>query len=106
VGRSIPSFRQLIEIERLNWSGFKKVLPTKNDKEAFNIIFENTTLYSQYLSNANRPIPIEPIVMGTLFHNYKSLLKLYKDEDNITEDYIEQILVKIERGIFLISLLY
>ena len=24
MGRSIPSFRQLIEIERLNWSEFKK----------------------------------------------------------------------------------
>jgi hypothetical protein len=63
MGLSIPSFRQLIEIERLNWSEFKKGLPTKNDKEAFNIIFENAILYTQYLSNANRPIPVEPIMM-------------------------------------------
>jgi hypothetical protein len=63
MGRSIPSFRQLIEKERSNWTEFKKELPTKNDKEAFNTIFENAKLYSQYLSNANRPIPIEPIMM-------------------------------------------
>ena len=74
MGRSIPSFRHLIEIERLNWSEFKKALSTKNEKEAFNTIFENAKLYTQYLSNANRPIPIEPIMMGDLFHNYKTLL--------------------------------
>ena len=72
MGRSIPSFRHLIEIERSNWSDFKKELSTKKEKVAFDIIFENARLYTQYLSNANRPIPIEPIMMGALFHNYKT----------------------------------
>ena len=76
MGRSIPSFRQLIDIERLNWSEFKKELPSKRDKQAFDTIFENAILYTQYLSNANRPVPIEPIMMGALFHNYKTLLML------------------------------
>ena len=97
MGRSIPSFRHLIEIERVNWSEFKKELPSKNEKEAFNTIFENAKLYTQYLSNANRPIPIEPIMMGALFHNYKTLLKLCKEEDNVTEDSIKQKLVVLER---------
>jgi hypothetical protein len=92
MGRSIPSFRHLIEIERANWSEFKKELSTKKEKEAFNTIFENAKLYTQYLSNANRPIPIEPIMMGGLFHNYKTLLKLCK-EDNVTEESINQKLV-------------
>jgi hypothetical protein len=96
MGRGIPSFRQLIEIERGNWSEFKKGLPANNDKEAFNIIFENATLYTQYLSNANRPIPIEPIMMGGLFHNCKSLLKFCK-ENNVTEESINQILANMER---------
>lgn len=96
MGRSIPSFRHLIEIERLNWSGFKKELPSKNEKEAFNIIFENAKLYTQYLSNANRPVPFEPIVMGALFHNYKTLLKLCK-EDNESEDSIKRKVVTLER---------
>ena len=64
MGRSIPSFRHLIEIERANWSEFKKELPSKNEKEAFNTLIENAKLYTHYLSNANRPIPIEPIMMG------------------------------------------
>ena len=97
MGRSIPSFRQLIEIERLSWSEFKEVLPSKDDKQAFNTIFENAKLYTQYLSNANRPIPIEPIIMGALFHNYKTLLKLCKQEVNVTEESIKQKLVLLEK---------
>jgi hypothetical protein len=97
MGRSIPSFRQLIEIERLNWSEFKKELPTKNEKEAFSTVFETAKLYAQYLSNANRPIPIEPIMMGAIFHNYKTLAKLGKEEDNVIEDSIKQILAIMER---------
>jgi len=96
IGRSISSFRQLIEIEPLNWSEFKIELPTKNYKEALNIIFENATLYTQCLSNANRPVPTEPIVMDCLFHNYKTLLKLCK-EVNVTGEAIKQKLVVLER---------
>ena len=95
MGRSIPSFRQLIWIERLNWSEFRKALPSKNEKEAFNTIFENVTLYTRYLSNANRPLPIEPIMMGALFHNFKTLLKVCK-EDNLSEDSMKQKLVALE----------
>lgn len=63
MGRSIPSFRHLVEIEPENWSEFKEELSTKKEKEAFNMIFENARLYTQCLSNANRPIPIEPITI-------------------------------------------
>jgi hypothetical protein len=105
MGRSIPSFRQLIEIERFNWSEFKKELSTKNEKEAFNTVFENATLYSQYLSNANRPIPIEPIMMGALFHNYKSLLKLNR-ESKLSEDSILQKVGTLEREKALVKTLF
>jgi hypothetical protein len=97
MGRSIPSFRHLIEIERLNWSSFKKYLSSKNDKAAFDSIFKNARLYTQYLSNANMPVPFEPVVMGALFHNYKTLLKLNKD-DMETEESINQKSAVMERG--------
>src|ERR1044072_5897382 len=96
MGRSIPSFRQLIEIERSNWSEFKKKLPTKDEKQAFDTIFENAKLYTQYLSNANRPVPLEPILMGALFHNYKKLLQLSGTE-KLSEDSILKQGTKWER---------
>ena len=56
--RSIPSFRkQLLEIEKLKMNSFKKMLPTKKDKQEFDEIFENVRLYRSYLGNASNPIP-------------------------------------------------
>ena len=66
MGKTIPSFRQLFEIEKLNWSTFQKLLPSKKDKQAFDEIFENAKLYTSYLGNASNPIVLESI---NLSHN-------------------------------------
>lgn len=79
MGRSIPSFRQLIEIEKLHWCIFKKKLSSKEDKKTFDFLFENAELYSCYLSHANNPIPWQSIVMGMILHNYKTLLSIRKE---------------------------
>ena len=89
MGRTIPSFRQLMEIEKLNWSGYKKLLPTKKDKKAFDEIFENAKLYTSYLSNAVNPIVFESVMMGHLFRNYKTLLEISKGEDKVNEGVIK-----------------
>ena len=90
MGRTIPSFRQLLEIEKLDWSDFKKSLPTKKDKQAFDKIFENAKLYTSYLSNAVNPIVFESVVMGDLFRNYKALLAISKKEGKVNEDVVEE----------------
>ena len=92
MGRSIPSFRQLIEIEHLVWSQFKKELGNRNDKKAFDSLFECTKLYTPYLSFANRPIPIEPMLMGMIFHLYKTIL----DITNNKEFGVDQEIVTLE----------
>ena len=69
MGRSIPSVRQLLEIEKLKMNSFKKMLPTKKDKQTFDEIFDNVKLYTSYLGNASNPIPLESIFMGAVFHN-------------------------------------
>ena len=80
MGRTIPSFRQLLEIEKLDWSTFKKLLPTKKDKQAFDMVFENAKLYTSYLGNASNPIVLESVIMGVIFHNYKQLLQVSKEK--------------------------
>ena len=105
MGRSIPSFRHLIEIERSNWSEFKKGLSPKVEKQAFDTLFENAKLYTQYLSNANRPIPIEPIMVGALFHNYKTLLKL-NNESKLNEDSILKRVSELEKEKPLVKALF
>lgn len=102
MGRTIPSFRQLLEIEKLSWSCFKKELPTKMDKKAFDKLFENAELYASYLSNAVNPIPLESVMMGTLFHNYKTLLEIHKKKaegDGLNNDITIESELKLQLSI-------
>jgi hypothetical protein len=96
MGRTIPSFRQLLEIEKLDWSTFKKLLPTKKDKHAFDMVFENAKLYTSYLGNASNPIVLESIIMGSIFHNYKRLLRVSKEEYiKVNEDSLKEELTSL-----------
>ena len=87
MGRSIPSFRQLLEIEKLKWSSFKRLLPTKIDKQEFDKVFDSVKLYTTYLGNASNPVPLESVLMGAIFHDYKQPLILiypsYEKSDHL-----------------------
>ena len=80
-----------MEIEILRWSHFKKELPTNLDKTAFDGIFENAELYALYLSNAVNPIPLESIIRGSLFHNFKTLSAIDKKEEKEGEIFYDDI---------------
>jgi hypothetical protein len=95
MGRSIPSFRQLLEIEKLKMNSFKKILPTKKDKQEFDEIFDNVRLYTSYLGNASNPIPLESVIMGAIFHNYKQLLQITKEDTTIDENSLKEELVSL-----------
>ena len=95
MGRSIPSFRQLLEIEKLKWSSFKKLLPTKEDKQEFDKVFDNVRLYTSYLGNASNPIPLESVFIGAIFHNYKQLLQLTKEDITFDESSLKDDLVSL-----------
>jgi hypothetical protein len=90
VGRSIPSFRQLIEIEKTVWSEFKKELKTKDAKKTFDSLFDNAKLYTPYLSSADRPISIEPIMMGMILHHYKTLVDI-ENRNTSNESIVKEI---------------
>jgi hypothetical protein len=95
MGRTIPSFRQLLEIEKLDWSTFKKQLLTKKDKQAFDKVFENACLYTSYLGNASNPIVLESVIMGIIFHNYKQLLQVSKEQDKVIEDSLKKEIISL-----------
>jgi hypothetical protein len=66
MGRTIPSFRQLLEIEKLDWSSYKKLLPTKKDKQVFDELFENVNSSISYLGNASNPILLQHVFIGVI----------------------------------------
>ena len=52
-------------------------------------MFDNVRLYTSYLGNASNPIPLESIFMGAIFHNYKQLLQITKEDNVIYERTLE-----------------
>ena len=78
MGRSIPSFRILIDIERIEWANFKKEL-SKKDKQIFNKLFLIPKLYCHTLSSLSNPITIESIILSILFNNFKLINQISKD---------------------------
>lgn len=78
MGRSIPSFRILIDIERIEWANFKNEL-SKKDKQIFNKLFLISKLYCHTLSSLSNPITIESIILSILFNNFKLINQISKD---------------------------
>ncbi len=78
MGRTIPSFRLLIDIEEAEWKQFRKYLCSQ-DKKIFNKLFSLPKLYCHCLSNLTNPIIIQSIFMAILFHNKKIMHLIIKD---------------------------
>ena len=95
MGRSIPSFRQLLEIEKLKWSTFKRLLPTKIDKQKFDKLFDNVRLYTSYVGNASNHVPLESVFMAAIFHNYKQILQITKEDIAIDESTLKEDLTSL-----------
>lgn len=93
--RSIPTLRQLIEIEKMVWSEYKKKLKTKNEKKVSKFVFDNAKFITSNPSFANGSMSIEAIMNFMILHHYKTLVVL--SSNNMNEAYsIEKDIVKAE----------
>ena len=70
MGRSVSSFRMLIDLERSEWIDFKKEL-CKADRQRFDRLFSVPKLYHYASSNLSNPTTIEPIILSLIFNNFK-----------------------------------
>jgi hypothetical protein len=84
MGRTIPSFRILLDIEKSSWSSFRKYL-NRNDRKTFDILFYIPKLYCHSLSNLSKSIIIESILMINLFYSFKILKIMLKALTTKTE---------------------
>jgi hypothetical protein len=75
VGRTVPSFRIAVEIERTKWRQFRAYLDKKDRKE-FDRMYDCVKLHNTACSNACRPVVIHAVLMSIIFEDYKQLTKL------------------------------
>jgi len=78
MGRTVPTFRNIIESFGWEWNDFKRALRSI-DKEAFDELLNHARRHAAAGSNLSNPNPFEPVVMSILVEHEKILRKLRKD---------------------------
>jgi hypothetical protein len=59
-------------------------------------VFDSVKLYTTYLGNASNSIPLESVLMGAIFHNYKQILRLTKEDTaKLDEEHLKEELVSL-----------
>ena len=75
MGRTVPTFRNIIESFGLEWNDFKRAL-RDIDREAFEELLNYGRCHATAGSNMANPNPFEPVVMSILIEHEKTVRKL------------------------------
>jgi hypothetical protein len=84
VGKTVESYRMVIEDEIHRWSGFAKAL-RREDREAFDILMDACRSYASAGSNSTQPVPFEPMIMSMLVSQQIRLERLQKELDGLKQ---------------------
>jgi len=82
MGRTIPSFRIALEMERSEWKPFGNALD-KSERKKFDEMWDIPRLYVSACSNSCQLVPLHPIMMSILFHHYKDLKECLSEVEQI-----------------------
>jgi hypothetical protein len=74
MGRTIPSYRIALEMERWKWRTFRKLLD-KQDRKIFDEMLSISRLCNAAGTMTCRPVLIHVILMSILFEHYNQLRK-------------------------------
>jgi hypothetical protein len=72
MGRTVPSFRLVLAMEKSEWKTFRNALD-KSERKEFDDMWDIPRLYVTACSNSVQLVPLHPIVISILFHHYKEL---------------------------------
>lgn len=75
MGRTVPTFTQVIQAEMETWSKFRRGL-RKEDQDVLDELFRAARLQLASSAYAARPIPFESIVMSMLIMQQRMIKKL------------------------------
>ena len=78
MGRTVPTFRNIIESFGIEWKDFKRAL-REMDREAFDELMNHARRHAAAGSNMSNPNPFEPVVMSILVEHEKKLRELRED---------------------------
>jgi hypothetical protein len=82
IGRTVPSFRIVLEEEKQRRKPFRNALD-KSDRKKFDDMFDIPKLYISACSNSLQYVRLHPILMSILFHHYKQLAECISEVEQI-----------------------
>jgi hypothetical protein len=77
MGRTIPSFRIALEMEKEEWKPFRNALD-KSDRKIFDEMFDIPRFYISSCSYSVQPVRLYPILMSILLHCFSQLVECSK----------------------------
>ncbi|SRR6266511_11697 len=87
MGRTIPSFRIALAMEKEEWKPFRNALD-KSDRKKFDEMFDIPRLYISACSYSVQPVRLYPILMSILLYGYEQLME--------STSQVEQMAIKIQ----------
>jgi hypothetical protein len=82
MGRTIPSFRMALAMEKEDWKPFRNALD-KSDRKRFDEMWDIPRLYTSACSYAVQPVRLYPILMSILLYHYKELTQCISEVERI-----------------------
>ena len=77
MGRTIPSWRMVVEDELSRLKRFREFLRSE-DKEVFDDLLNQCRLYASYAGSMASPVKEVPLMLSMLFGQHKRLMELEK----------------------------
>lgn len=82
MGRTVPTFTNLIDAELTSWSKFRRGL-RKEDQDVFDEIFRAAKLHLAENFYAMRAVPFESMMMSIIIEQQKKIKKLEKEVERL-----------------------
>ncbi|MGQ9551531.1 MAG: hypothetical protein ACUVUE_03800 [Candidatus Bathycorpusculaceae bacterium] len=82
MGRTVPSYRQVLEAEITRWEGFRKALRGR-ELEAFDEMMNACRVYASAAGMATRPILAEAMFMSILLGQQMKLIETRESLDRL-----------------------
>ncbi len=82
MGRTVPTFTNIIESELASWSKFRRGL-RKEDQELFDDLFRAAKIHLAENFYAMRTIPFESITVSMLLEQHKRIARIEKELERL-----------------------
>ena len=89
MGRTVPTFTNLIDAELSSWAKFRRGL-RKDDQELFDEIFRAAKLHLAENFYAMRAVPFESMMMSILVEQQKRIKRLEEETKRLADEPISR----------------